>query len=151
MVVDLFGNVCSTLNYFSDSIIYFLLSACSVYLKPCDFLEASVFKWKSQMEGVATSDKQMKKIQKYHGLAITQNVLSTSNPSGSEINVYTMKKNLIAILHHSIQAGDSTKEHRFCPPDKNSWFDWQQEPWPIKGYLLAPGFCGIVALHLRKN
>ena len=44
MVVDLFGNVCSTLNYFSDSIIYFLLSACSVYLKPCDFLEAGVFK-----------------------------------------------------------------------------------------------------------
>ena len=128
MVVDLFGNVCSTLNYFSDSIINFLLSACSVYLKPYDFLEASVFKGKSQMEGMATSDKQMKKIQKYHGLAITQNVLSTSNPSGSEINVNTMKKNLIAMLHHSIQAGDSTKEHRFCPPDKNSWFDWQQEP-----------------------
>ena len=107
------------------------------------------FTWKSQLEGVATSDKQVKKIQRYHGLTITHNVLSTSNPSDSEINVavYTMKKNLIAILHHSIQAGDSAKKHRFCPPDKNSWFDWQQERWPIKGWLLASGFCGIVAPH----
>ena len=60
MVVDLlFGNVCSTLNYFSNSIIYFLLSACSVYLMHNDFLEASVF----HMEGVVTSDKQIKRIQ----------------------------------------------------------------------------------------
>ena len=75
------------------------------------------FTWKSQLESVATSDKQIKRIQKYHGLAITHNVLSTSNPSDSEINiaVYTMKKNLISILHHSIQAGDSAKQHRFVP------------------------------------
>ncbi|RMX45666.1 hypothetical protein pdam_00024224, partial [Pocillopora damicornis] len=80
------------------------------------------------LEDVATSDKQVKKIQRYHGLTITHNVLSTSNPSDSEINVavYTMKKNLIAILHHSIQAGYSAKKHRFFPRDKNSWFDWQQ-------------------------
>ena len=98
---------------------------------------------------MATSDKQIKRIQRYHGLAITHNVLSTSNPSDSEINiaVYTMKKNLISILHHSIQAGDSAKQLRFSPPDKNSWFDWQQEHWQIKGWLLAPGFCGIVTLH----
>ena len=112
-------------------------------------LRQEFFTWKSQLESVTTSDKQIKRIQKYHGLAITHNVLSTSNPSGSEINiaVYTMKKNLMSILHHSIQAGDSAKQHRFCPPDKNSWFDWQQEPWPMKGWLLAPGFCEIVAIH----
>ncbi|RMX36615.1 hypothetical protein pdam_00022418, partial [Pocillopora damicornis] len=82
-----------------------------------------------QLEGVATSAKQMKKIQRYHGLVITHNVLSTSNPLDSEINVpvYTMKKNLMAILHHAIKAGDSAKQHRFCPPDRNSWSDWQQE------------------------
>ena len=107
------------------------------------FLREVIFTWKSQFEGVVTSDKQIKQI----GLAITQNVLSTSNPSDSEINVavYTIKKNLIAILHHSIQAGDSAKQHRFCPPDKNFWFDWQQECWPTKGMTAAPGFCGIVA------
>ena len=134
---------------FSNSIIYFLLSACSVYLIPCDFSRQVFFTWKSQLEGVATSDKQIKRIQRYHGLAITHNVLSTSNPSDSEINiaVYTMKKNLISILQQSIQAEDSAKQLRFSPPDKNSWFDWQQEHWPIKGWLLAPGFCGIVALH----
>ena len=77
---------------------------------------------------MATSEKQVKKIQRYRGLTLTHNILSTSNPSDSDINVavYTMKENLIAILHHSIQAGDSEK-HRFCPPDKNSWFDRQQE------------------------
>ena len=114
---------------------------------PCDFLKQVFFTWKSH--GMASSDKQIKRIQGYHGLAITHNVLSTSNPSDSEINiaVYTMKKNLISILHHSIQAGDSAKQLRFSPPDKNSWFDWQQEHWQIKGWLLAPGFCGIVTLH----
>ena len=52
MVVDLlFGNVCSTLNYFSNSIICFLLSACSVYLMHSDFLEASVFHMKKPVGG----------------------------------------------------------------------------------------------------
>ena len=101
-----------------------------------------LFTWKRQLEGVPTSAKQMKKIQRYHGLVITHNVLSTSNPLDSEINVpvYTMKKNLIAILHHAIKAGDSAKQHRFCPPDRNSWFDWQQERWPIRDDCLPHVF-----------
>ena len=92
--------------------------------------------WKSQLEGVATSDKQIKQIQRYHGIAITQNVLSTSNPSDSEIDVavYTMKKNFIAILHHSIQAT------QILSPDKNSRFDWHKECWPMKGMTACPRF-----------
>ena len=46
------------------------------------------FSWKSQLEGVATSDKQVKKIQRYHDLTITQSTsMSSWNPSNSEINV----------------------------------------------------------------
>ena len=64
----------------------------------------------------------IKQIQRYHGLDITQNILSTQVHL-IEINVavYTVKKNIITILHHSIQAEDPAKQHRVCPPDKNSW------------------------------
>ena len=83
-----------------------------------DFLEASVF----HMEGVVTSDKQIKRIQMPWSSHYTEWIDTEINEA-----VYTIKKNLIAILDHSIQAGDSAKQHRFCPPDKNSWFEWQQE------------------------
>lgn len=73
------------------------------------------------------SDKRIKEIQTYYGLAIRQNTLSTPNPSDSEVNVavYAMKTNIIAILHHSIQTEDPAKQHRFCPPGENSWCEWQ--------------------------
>ena len=75
------------------------------------------------------SDERIKQIQRYYGLAIRQNTLSTPNPSDREVNVavYTMKKNIIAILHHSVQAKDAAKQHRFCPPGENSWCKWQQD------------------------
>jgi len=43
----------------------------------------------------------IKHLQKYYGLAIRQNTLSKANPTEREVNVavYTMKKNIIAILH----------------------------------------------------
>ena len=75
------------------------------------------------------SDERIKQIQRYYGLAIRQNTLSTPNPSDREVNVavYTMKKNIIAILHHSVQAKDAAEQHRFCPPGENSWCKWQQD------------------------
>ena len=41
--------------------------------------------------------------------------------------VYSMKKNIIAILNHSVKAQDLSKQHRFCPPGENSWSKWQQD------------------------
>ena len=38
-----------------------------------------------------------------------------------------MKKNTIAILHHSVQSKDLKKQHRFCPPGPDSWCKWQQD------------------------
>ena len=53
------------------------------------------------------SDERVKQIQRYYGLAITQNTLSIPNPPERKVNVaaYTMKKN-IAILHKCVQAED---------------------------------------------
>lgn len=58
-----------------------------------------------------------------------QNTLSNPNPSEREVNVavYTMKKNIIAILHHSVKAEDPAKQHRYCPPGEKSWCKWQQD------------------------
>ena len=64
----------------------------------------------------------IKQLQKYYGLAICQNTLSKANPSEREVNVavYAMKKNIIAILHHSVKSNDPAKQHKFCPPGEHS-------------------------------
>lgn len=41
--------------------------------------------------------------------------------------VYCMKKNIIAILNHSVKAQDLSKQHQFCLPGENSWCKWQQD------------------------
>ena len=71
----------------------------------------------------------IKRIQRYYGLAIRQNTLKKAHPTENEVNVavYTMKKNIIAILHHSIQSKDLAKQHRFCPVGESSWCKWQQD------------------------
>lgn len=71
----------------------------------------------------------IKQLQKYYGLAIRQNTISKANPSDREVDVsvYAMKKNIIAILHHSVKFEDPAKQHRFCPPGENSWCKWQQD------------------------
>ena len=75
------------------------------------------------------SEARIKRIQRYYGLAIRQNTIETPNPTEKEVNVavYTMKKNIIAILHHSIHAQDLTKQHRYCPRGESSWCKWQQD------------------------
>ena len=71
----------------------------------------------------------IKRIQRYYGLAIRQNTLPSPNPTAREVNVaiYTMKKNIIAILHHCIQSNDLAKQHRYCPVGEPSWCRWQQD------------------------
>ena len=78
--------------------------------------------------GRLTEDK-IKKLQKYYGLAIRQNTVKTSNPTRREVDVavYSMKKNIIAILHHSVKSQDLAKQHRFCPRGESSWCRWQQD------------------------
>ena len=55
--------------------------------------------------------------------------MSKANPTEREVDVavYTMKKNIIAILHHSIESQDPAKQHRFCPIGETSWCKWQQD------------------------
>ena len=69
----------------------------------------------------------IKQLQKCYGLAIHQNTIKKSNPTTREVDVavYSMKKNIIAILNHSVKS-EPAKQHRFCPPGESSWCKWQQ-------------------------
>jgi len=69
------------------------------------------------------TETKIKKLQKYYGLAIRQNTIKKSNPTDREVDVsiYTMKKNIIAILNHSVKTQDPAKQHRFCPLGETSW------------------------------
>jgi len=72
---------------------------------------------------MATSQtKEINQIDRYYGLAMRQNTMSTPNSSDRKVNValYTMKNNILAILHHSVQTEDPAKL-RFCHPGENSW------------------------------
>ncbi|XP_058961471.1 uncharacterized protein [Pocillopora verrucosa] len=75
------------------------------------------------------TETKIKKLQKYYGLAIRQNTIKKSNPTDREVDVsiYTMKKNIIAILNHSVKTQDPAKQHRFCPLGETSWCKWQQD------------------------
>ena len=75
------------------------------------------------------TETKIKKLQKHYGLAIRQNTIKKSNPTDREVDVaiYIMKKNIIAILNHSVKAQDPAKQHRFCPLGETSWCRWQQD------------------------
>lgn len=51
------------------------------------------------------------------------------NPTEREVDVsvYTMKKNIIATLNHSVLLKDPAKQHRYCPIGESSWCKWQQD------------------------
>ena len=75
------------------------------------------------------TEEKIKQIQRYYGLAIRQNTLSGANPTEKDVSVAvnTMKKNIMAILHHCIECEDKKKQHRSCPNGSNSWCKWQKD------------------------
>ena len=75
------------------------------------------------------SEAKIKNLQKQYGLAIRQNTIQKPNPSDREVNiaVYSMKKNIIASLHHNVNFNDQSKQHRYCPLGEDSWCKWQAD------------------------
>ena len=75
------------------------------------------------------SDSVIKKIQRYDGFAIPQNVLKGENVTEKkkEISIYQMKKNIIGILHHMINNKDLAQQHLCCPRGSESWCAWQRD------------------------
>ena len=62
-----------------------LLLYCSWLIMYSDFLQGTVSYMKKPVGGCSClSDEQIKKIQRYHGLAIAKNILPTPNPSDSD-------------------------------------------------------------------
>ena len=60
------------------------------------------------------TDKATNTLQNHYGMAIRQNVG----------NLYSMKKSIIAILHHSSDISDNEKRHMYCARTENSWCKW---------------------------
>lgn len=87
-------------------------------------------KWKIADGGPIEGSGRLSESQKeYFGFAIRQNTLSEANQTDREVDVYTMKKNVIAILLHSlrIKSQDAAKQHCFCPIHETSLSKWQQD------------------------
>lgn len=86
------------------------------------------------------SEANIKKFQRFYGLAIRQNTLTTANPTEREISVavYSMKRNIIATLNHCVKAENIEKQHQFCPPGVSGSKIWPQENPPtmmVTAYL----------------
>ena len=71
----------------------------------------------------------IKQLQRYYGLAIRQNTITKVNPTDEEIDiaVYSMKKNIIAVLTHNVQSDSLAHQHQYCPTGETSWCKWQQD------------------------
>ena len=41
--------------------------------------------------------------------------------------LYSMRKNIIALLNHCVKAENPAKRNRFCPFGETSWGKWQQD------------------------
>ena len=42
-------------------------------------------------------------------------------------DLYAMKKDIAAIIHHCSECSDSDERHKFCPRDDKSWCRYQRE------------------------
>ena len=71
----------------------------------------------------------IKRIQIYYGYAIRQNTIKSINPTEDEkkLCVYQMKKNVMALLSHTVLREDFAVQHRYCPAGKESWCAWQRD------------------------
>ena len=59
----------------------------------------------------------MNTLQNHYGMAIRQNTN----------NLYSMKKAIAAVLHHSTEHTTLEVRHRFCPRTENSWCKFQKD------------------------
>lgn len=75
------------------------------------------------------TESKIKQLQIYYELAIRQNTVKNPSPAKREVEltVYSMKKNIIAILHHCTEGKDLSRQHRFYPKGESSWYKWQQD------------------------
>ena len=71
----------------------------------------------------------IKRLQRYYGLAIRQNTVKSAVPTGAErqLAVYQMRKNIMALLSHTICKKDLTIQHQYCPAGRMSWCSWQRD------------------------
>ena len=67
-------------------------------------------------------------LQNYYEMVIRRNVG----------DLYGMKKDIAAIIHHCSEHGDSDERHKFCPRDDKSWCRYQREKNSTGSSLYIP-------------
>ena len=85
------------------------------------------------------TEKEINKTQNYYGITIRQNI----------DNLYQMRKNILAVLHHSFVADSSEARHILCPKTKDSWCKYQRLKLQNKDYKEKPGLSNAIK-HFRK-
>ena len=85
------------------------------------------------------TEKEINKIQNYYGIAICQ----------SFDNLYQMRKNTLAGLHHSCVADLSDARHILCPKTKDSWCKYQRLKLQIKDSKEKPGLPDAIKTFVK--
>ena len=85
------------------------------------------------------TEKEINKIQNYYGIAIRQNI----------DNLYQMRKNILAVLHHSCVADLSDARHILCPKTKDSWCKYQRLKLQNKDYKEKPGLPNAMKTFIK--
>ena len=85
------------------------------------------------------TEKEINKIQNYYGIAIRQNI----------DNLFQMRKNILAVLHHSCVADSSDARHILCPKTKDSWCKYQRLKLQNKDYKEKPGLPNAIKTFIK--
>ena len=59
-----------------------------------------------------------------------------------------MRKNILAVLHHSCVADSSDARHILCPKTKDSWCKYQRLKLQNKDYKEIPGLPNAIKTYL---
>ena len=76
------------------------------------------------------SERRIKKLTDYYRNAIIKNSTKSQDSVVRERAVAQMTKDILAVLHHSVQHSKPEKQHQYCPAD--SWCGWRTDPATYK-------------------
>ncbi|XP_065679012.1 uncharacterized protein LOC136093725 [Hydra vulgaris] len=85
------------------------------------------------------TEKEINKIQNYYDIAIRQNI----------DNLYQMRKNILAVLHHSCMADSFDARHILSPKTKDSWCNYQRSKFQNKDYKEKLGLPNAIKTFIK--
>ena len=76
------------------------------------------------------SERRIKKLTDYYRNAIIKNATTSKDEGVRQQAVTQMRKDILAVLHHSVQHQKPEDQHKSCPDD--SWCGWRCDPTTYK-------------------